>query len=203
MTKRSLKGHVIRVIVLFAMWTAWYIVYAYLNAKGAKTGISWQAPGIFVPIAVYPYIFGSLLLIFLPLFWNWGYDRFIRLVVGYVLVIVISSLVYWLYPVYMKRITYDGPGLPRLLMRMVTAADDPANCFPSSHCMFATLGFIYVWASGANKWVTIFSAVVAIMVCISTVLVGQHYWVDIPGGIAAAVISYVLSRVLIQAKREG
>ncbi len=203
MRSLSWLGHLGRVVVLAAMWAGWYLIYTRLNALGVARGVTWPSPGLFVPLAVYPYIFGSLALLVWPLFYNWPAEKFEKLVATYGLAMAASLAIYWLYPVAMARMSYDGPGLPRRLMRLVAAGDAPANCFPSSHCLFAALGFIFCWAGGAGRWTILGSLVVALLVCLSTVLVGQHYWADVAGGIALAVASYLIVGTLFRLRRRG
>jgi membrane-associated phospholipid phosphatase len=191
MNPRTLLGHIGRVVVLAALWVGWHLVYTRLNALGVAGGVSWESHGLFVPAAVYPYVFGSLALLVWPLFYNWPIQRFRRLVAAYALAMAVSFLVYWLFPVCLNRMNYDGPGPARLLMRLVAASDQPANCFPSSHCLFAVLGFLFCRAGGAGRWTVVASLVVAVLVCASTVLVGQHRWEDVAGGIVLAVGSYL------------
>jgi len=203
MRPRSIVSHLVRAVVLAALWVVWYLVYIRLNALGVQQGITWTSPGLFVPVAVYPYVFGSLALLVWPLFYNWRPDKFKRLVATYALAMGVSLVIYWLFPVAMARMSYDGPGLPRWLMRLVAASDAPANCFPSSHCLFAALGFIFCWAGGAGRWTVVASLVVALMVCASTVLVGQHYWADVAGGIALAAASYLMVHAFFRLRRRG
>lgn len=197
----SLVSHLGRAVVLAALWVVWYLVYTRLNALGVQHGVTWPSPGLFVPLAVYPYVFGSLALLLWPLWFNWPAEKFKKLVAAYALAMAISLVIYWQFPVSMKRMSYDGPGLARSLMRLVAATDDPANCFPSSHCLFAALGFIFCRAGGAGGWTILSSLVVAMMVCVSTVLVGQHYWADVAGGIALAVASYLIVHALFRLRR--
>ena len=93
MSPRSLVSHLVRAVVLAVMWVAWYLIYTQLNALGVRHGVTWPAPGVFIPLAVYPYVFGSLALLVWPLFYNWRPDKFRRLVATYVLAMVISFLV--------------------------------------------------------------------------------------------------------------
>jgi membrane-associated phospholipid phosphatase len=198
MRLRSWFGHLLRAAILAAMWVGWYLIYTRLNALGVGRGITWPAPGLFVPLAVYPYVFGSLALLVWPLFYNWPAQKFKKLVAAYALAMAVSLTIYWLYPVSMTRMGYDGPGLARWLMRQVAAADAPANCFPSSHCLFAVLGFIFCRAGGAGRGTIIGSLVVALLVCASTVLVGQHYWADVAGGMVLAVVSFLIVQAIFR-----
>jgi membrane-associated phospholipid phosphatase len=203
MNLRSWLGHLGRAVVLAALWVGWHLVYTRLNALGVANGVLWESHGLFVPVAVYPYVFGSLALLLWPLFYNWPYRRFMRLVAAYALAMAVSLLVYWLFPVCLNRMSYDGPGLARLLMRLVAASDQPANCFPSSHCLFAVLGFLFCRAGGAGRWTVAASLVVAGLVCASTVLVGQHRWEDVAGGVILAVGSFLTVQVLFRLRGRG
>jgi len=189
---KTLAVVVLKLILLIGFWIIWYRIYAWLNARGALIGTSWNPPDIYVPLAVYPYTFGGLLLPFLPFFWNWRGDRFAKLLTIYVIANTIAFTIYWLYPVYMNRITYDSPAFADSLMRLITSVDNPANCFPSGHCLFATLGFLGVWKGGAGRITTWATGVLAVVVCVTTVLVGQHYWMDIPAGIATGVFAFMI-----------
>lgn len=188
----GIASHLVRLIVIMVFGSIWYVIYAHLNARGAVVGISWKAPDLYIPAAVYPYVFGGFLLPFIPFYWHWRGDRFARLLACYVLAIAISFLVYWIFPVRINRITYDGSGFADLLMRTLTSRDDPANCFPSSHSLFATLGFLGVWKGKPKRIVIWLTGILAAMVCLSTVLVGQHYWIDIPAGIATAFAAFII-----------
>lgn len=100
--------------------------------------------------------------------------------------------IYYFYPVYMLRRDYEGPLLNDALMRWIVGMDDPANCFPSNHCSVATLGYIGVQISQAPKWLKIETLILTLLVCLSTVLVGQHYWIDIPAGIGLSALIYFI-----------
>jgi len=173
---------------------AWNLAYAELNSRGVQLGVFWESPGIYKPWAVYPYVFGPIILLILPLVRNWRARRLYPMLAAYSVAIALSFAVYYFYPVVMVRIDYQGLGLADRLMRLVVSADDPANCFPSSHCMFAILGAWYVRAGGAGWSTSAACAVLAALVCLSTVLVGQHFWLDIPGGAAAAFIGISTAR---------
>lgn len=194
MNKRNwpgLVGNLGRFMALAFFWVVWYRIYAWLNARGAVIGVSWKAPGLYIPLAVYPYFFGGFLMPLLPFYWNWLGDRFFRLLTCYVLASAVSFMIYWKFPVYIDRMTYDGSYFADILMRTITSHDDPANCFPSGHSMFATLGFLGVCKGRAGHIVTWLTGTLAAIVCLTTVLVGQHYWIDIPAGIVTALSAFV------------
>lgn len=159
------------------------------------TGIHWKSPDIYIPIMVYPYVFGMLLLVILPFVYNFATKRFYRLLLLYAITSLVMFGVYYFYPVYMVRRDYEGTLIADGLMRWIVGMDDPANCFPSNHCAISTLGYIGVQISDAPRWLKGATLILALLVCLSTVLVGQHYWIDIPAGIGLSVFVYfILSR---------
>lgn len=186
----------VKVLVWALASAVWFAAYSALNARGVSIGVHWEPSGLWVPALVYPYVFGAGALLVLPLVWNWPAYKFYPMLLGFAVAMVVALVVYYFYPVVMDRREYFGSDLPSRLMRMVVGADDPANCFPSSHCMFAALGAWYVWAGGANRFASIACAALAASICLGTVLVGQHFWLDIPGGIATAFTGIGAARVL-------
>ncbi len=163
-------------------------------------GVHWTSPEIYLPLAVYPYVFGMLLLIILPFVFNLASNRFYRLLLIYTATSIIIFAIYYFYPVYMLRQEYQGPLLADKLMRRIVGMDDPANCFPSNHCALATLGYIGVEISSASRRVKYSTLILTILVCLSTVLVGQHYWIDIPTGIAVSILTYFLVEKILKLK---
>jgi membrane-associated phospholipid phosphatase len=68
------------------------------------------------------------------------------------------------------------------------AYDQGGNCFPSMHVSAVSLSLFHILAN-SRDWFTPWTAlmiVIAILISASTVLIKQHYVLDIPGGIALA-----------------
>ena len=170
----------------------WFWIYSLLNARGARIGINWQAPGIYIPMMVYPYVFGMLLLVILPFTFNVKTRNFYPLLLLYLITSIFMFAVYYIFPVKIIRRDYGGPLFADYLMRLIIGLDDPGNCFPSNHCAVATLGYIGMRISKAQGWIKTVTLFLTLLVCLSTVLVGQHYWIDIPSGIALAVTTYLI-----------
>lgn len=185
----------IRLSILLAFWIIWFVIYSFLNSRGSQIGIHWKSPDIYVPIMVYPYVFGMALLVILPFAFHLTDDGFYNLLFLYLITSITMFVIYYIYPVFMIRREYAGPLIADALMRWIVGMDDPANCFPSNHCAISTLGYIGIHFSKAAGWLKILTFGLALSVCLSTVLVGQHYWIDIPTGIG---LSLVLSFFLIK-----
>lgn len=97
-------------------------------------------------------------------------------------------------PARIERPEMAGGGLFEWATRVIYSLDEPNNLFPSIHCLESWLCFrgamllpkkkpCYIAAQGA----------LTLLVCASTVLIRQHYFADILGGILAAEIGLFIS----------
>jgi membrane-associated phospholipid phosphatase len=194
--KKKYFNNILKVAVTAGFWMVWFWIYAWLNARGVQTGIHWKSPDIYIPVMVYPYVFGMLILVILPFACNYKSKKFYPLIWLYISVSIVMFAIYYFYPVYMLRREYSGTLFADVLMRWIVGMDDAANCFPSNHCALATLGYIGILLSNAPRWLKVGTLVLTLLVCLSTVLVGQHYWIDIPTGIGLSVLIYFKSKKL-------
>lgn len=94
--------------------------------------------------------------------------------------------------------TYERPELiahtfSEKLINYVFSVDTPVNLFPSMHCLLSWICYICVRGkkqiSAAYR---VFSLIFAILVCVSTQVVKQHYVVDIFGGILIAELMWLI-----------
>jgi membrane-associated phospholipid phosphatase len=103
----------------------------------------------------------------------------------------IALLFYFLWPVVITRPDYSVPGFGSVLMRWLTSVDQPANTFPSGHTFFAILAALWVQHSSVQRFVKISVWGLCVVVAASTILVGQHYYWDIAGGVVVGWIGYL------------
>ena len=200
--KKKYIINIIKVIVTAGFWLVWFWIYAWLNARGVQTGIHWKSPDIYIPVMVYPYVFGMLILVILPFACNFKSKKFYPLLLLYISVSIMMFAIYYFYPVYMLRREYTGTLFADVMMRGIVGMDDAANCFPSNHCALATLGYIGTQISNAPRWLKGGTLLLTLLVCLSTVLVGQHYWIDIPTGIGLSVLIYFISKNFLKLERQ-
>ena len=125
-------------------------------------------------------------------------ERCARIVSGDLIARLLAMTVLILWPATLVRPPVEGTDLASRVMDFIYRADSPAtNLFPSMHCLASWLCFRgslglrkmprwYAWAQG----------VFSLLVFASVVLVKQHVWPDILGGVAAAELGLLLSRLL-------
>ena len=101
----------------------------------------------------------------------------------------------------MVRPEFAGVTMGERLMRWVFSVDKPANCFPSLHVIFAVLGALLIDRAGVGRGVRWFWWAFAVAVSVTTVTSGQHYFIDVPGGVAVALAGYFVGRRLVPTAR--
>lgn len=87
-------------------------------------------------------------------------------------------------------------GCGHWLLALVYRMDAPDNLFPSLHCVISWLCWCGVRGRknihAAWRW---FSPVMAVLVCLSTLLTKQHVFWDVPAGILIAEVSWQLAKL--------
>ena len=114
---------------------------------------------------------------------------------------MMAFAIYWAWPVSMIRPEFAGDTLGERLMLWVFSVDRPANCFPSLHVIFAVLGAILIDRAGVRWPARLFWWVFAAAVSVTTVTSGQHYFIDVPGGVMVAFAGYLVGRRLLPPAR--
>jgi len=110
---------------------------------------------------------------------------------------VMAFAIYWAWPVSMVRPEFAGGTLGERLMLWIFLVDKPANCFPSLHVVFAVLGALLIDRAGAGRVARWFWWAFAAAVSVTTVTSGQHYFIDVPGGVAVALAGYTVGHWLL------
>jgi hypothetical protein len=72
---------------------------------------------------------------------------------------------------------------------------DPIAAFPSLHAAYPTLGALVLWK--VNRRTAFFTVPWCFIVWFSVVFLGQHYVIDVLGGIALAVVTWLVMNYLI------
>lgn len=161
----------------------------------------------YVPQTIFIYALWFPLVMFFPLFvHHFSAALYLRHMIALALDIVLSCIIYLVYPTSFARPKPPGAGLGRL-MRFVYRVDFKGkNCMPSMHCsmcflmIFSTIAAVRLAGGGAAEQLSMLAAVCIIIVCLlivaSTVLTKQHVIVDVVTGLIMAVVCWILAPVV-------
>ena len=77
----------------------------------------------------------------------------------------------------------------------------PTSTLPSAHVAWAIFLVYYAWR--VSRWWGLLAAPIALLSTLGTVLLAQHYFVDIPAGMAAAILAIVATSYAAKAQKES
>ncbi len=119
--------------------------------------------------------------------------------------IFLCTLIFLIYPTRIDfRPMSEGTGFFRWVCRFLYANDRPMNVFPSLHCFEAIAVHLATFASGygkAHRAFQIGSAVLVVLICLSTVFIKQHSVLDVLGGAAVACTMHALAGFILKKRR--
>ena len=77
------------------------------------------------------------------------------------------------------------------MLSFTYGVDNPLGAFPSIHCFYSWMAFRYSFEAEPKerKWISWLQLLMSLAVFASTVLVKQHYFIDILGGIVFAEVA--------------
>ncbi len=149
-----------------------------------------------VPGFVFPYV--SLYLLLVLSVWRFlkADTRIFSLAALAVCIdLVVSYICYIAFQTRIERPIVLGSDIPSDILRWIYSIDEPYNAFPSLHTSSAVLCTLLWRRAGSRFWPVIL--LWAMFIVASTVLTKQHYFVDILGGMAVAILSYCAATKLI------
>lgn len=114
-----------------------------------------------------------------------------------VLAKIIGASILLLYPTIMVRPTVQVTDFTTWLLKFTYDCDAPTTLFPSFHCLASWFCFrCSIGLRRTPRWYIWAQAVVTLLVFASVVLVKQHIWPDIIGGVVVAEAGILLNRIL-------
>ncbi len=120
-----------------------------------------------------------------------------RFVTGELLAKTVAMMILLIYPTTMVRPGVEVRDFTTWVMAAIYRADTPTNLFPSMHCLASWLCFRWsLRLQRMPRWYGWAQGVFSLLVFASVLLVKQHVWPDILGGIAVAEFGILLSRLL-------
>lgn len=107
---------------------------------------------------------------------------------------VVSLIIFILLPVTTVRPADTGSGVFGWITALIYSLDSPTRLFPSMHCLLTWLWFRAVLeAKDMTRGVKVFTGVLTVLICASTLYVKQHLFLDVPGGILLAELCLFIS----------
>jgi membrane-associated phospholipid phosphatase len=207
-TRPTWPQSLLKATVVAGFFGLWLCVYDMVNAFATDpvrtihlTNPASVFPWIIQPWTAVIYILGGVIFPLVPFVYypSWRGIAFVMACVT--AASLLAFAIYWAWPVSMDRPEFAGGTLGERLMLWVYSVDKPANCFPSLHVIFAVLGAHLIARAGvgcAGRW---FWCAFAVAVSVTTVTSGQHYFIDVPGGVAVALAGYTVGRWLVPPAR--
>jgi membrane-associated phospholipid phosphatase len=115
---------------------------------------------------------------------------------SYLLLLLLQMTFFLFFPVVVPeewRMAEDPRTMSERFLELIQRYDARSNCFPSMHVSVATLTAFHLRANSAlGNWSFCFP----ILIAISAVCTKQHYFVDIPAGIALGWLCYRLLQII-------
>lgn len=155
-----------------------------------------------VPIFVVIYVFSYI-------FWICGpiavsltkKSNFINYIIGLSAAYIIGFCIFVFFPSYMDRTAEGlmnvstGDGIFGSMLSTVYASDGSAiafNLFPSYHCLISLYCYLGVHKQPEiSKGFRTYSAIMVVLICMSTLFTKQHYILDMVGGLSISIICYL------------
>ena len=142
-----------------------------------------------IPAFVFPYVsLYALLAVSLWRFWKADIGAFKLAALAVFIDLALSYLIYVFFQTKIERPVLTGSDISAAVLRWVYSIDKPFNAFPSLHTSLSALCALLWRKAGSSIWPIIL--LWAMLIIASTVLVKQHYIVDVFGGVAVAIVSY-------------
>lgn len=119
------------------------------------------------------------------------YNYLASATIGY----IIAGIFFIVLPTTIARPVVDNNNIFNILVNLIYEADTPAtNLFPSLHCFISWNCYLSIRKEKTiSMFFRISYLIFACLVCASTVLVKQHFFVDIIGGVLLAEITWLIS----------
>lgn len=195
--KATLKERFVWMLYLGILF---FLLYGAANQFSALTAphpsfiMDWETQLPFIADFILPYMSSDLLFVIAFLM---PYSRLqLRLLsLRILLIICLSVLIFCLYPL---QFSFQRPETSQyaLLFNMLSA-DLPYNQLPSLHISFAVILYASMYAHIQSRILQLVLLLVIIFIGLSTLLVYQHHFIDIPTGFAMGVLVMILTNTKI------
>jgi len=146
----------------------------------------------FFPPAITVYLLGSILFVVFPIWAAWKvkpYD-FEPYFISVIFAAMVSYVVYLVFPTFVNRPEITSQDIFSKAIIWLYQTDRAYNAAPSGHTFNTLIFFLYM-----QKWNPKYKylwLILAILIILSTVLVKQHYILDVLSGLVLGGVSYII-----------
>lgn len=147
------------------------------------------------PAFIFIYVLWYPMIAFFPMvLYCYSPGGFAEYMVMIILDILISLLIYMVYPTSFERPEPDDGFLGRIMTIVYRCDYKGKNCMPSMHCsMCFIIMFSALSCSRMDIWLQIPVCVLAALIVVSTVMTKQHVIVDVAAAFALALVCCMAS----------
>lgn len=191
------------VLLMTGLFTTFYFLSSVLHL-----GI----PGYFIltqidhAVPYLPWTSVIYIMMYPLLFWIFyelqNFENQNKLLYSFCILMVISNLIFFMYPVIYPREFYPLPYENNLgvnLLRTIRFIDRPVNCFPSLHVSSLFLFSFSLWTESRKKFFV--SLIFTLLISVSTMTTKQHYFLDVIAGIVLSTLIYFFVWNMIEIKK--
>ncbi|MBQ8292476.1 MAG: phosphatase PAP2 family protein [Bacilli bacterium] len=146
---------------------------------------------IIIYIACYPWWYVGPLLVL-----RYNRKRYYEYLTSAAIGYIIAGIIYIVLPTEIQRPIIENDSFLNMVVNFIYKMDTPANnLFPSLHCFISWN--CYLCIRGEKEVPTYYKIgylIFAVLVCASTVLVKQHFFIDIIAGVVLAELTYYIAK---------
>jgi len=161
----------------------------------------------FIPSFVYVYLTYHVAIAASVLLYIYRADRradLTRYVSALFIGSIAAAVTFLIMPTHVPRPEITGDTLTLRLLRLVYAQDEPFNCFPSLHVIWTfVMCFNLQKLIGHHRLATLANWSYLVLICVSTVVLRQHYTPDVVGGLVVGLAAIVLSEMPFRQRRRA
>jgi membrane-associated phospholipid phosphatase len=165
------------------VFQTYFVVAAAIPAQRALT-LSSSVDRLIPLVPAWAYVYGAIYSVaVVPLFIVRDARVLRRVALGFMAINLLAGLVFLAYPTRMERPAWIGApagSFTQWSMGLIYALDPPVNCFPSLHV--ANAFYVGSVARSFDRRVGRFMFALAFLIASSTLLVKQHYLLDVVSG---------------------
>jgi membrane-associated phospholipid phosphatase len=192
----------LRVGIAIILILYFFIVYFFIGTmehQNAIDGLMFVDEIIpFIPFFIIFYIIGDALF-YAPLLFMKTKRELYWTGLNYFFILSASFIFFWLLPIQVIKPAMTGTDLFTKITLMRIGLDTAYNAFPSLHVSLSVYAW-YLFRQINKKWSAYLLPIFALVI-ISTVLVKQHIFIDVLGGLTVGTLfSWVHSKYLVNKK---